>query len=81
MVHSTSSFESSIGFYGGLGLKSGSRGGVAYELAVRLYRFTIDEGDLAPRYEFFVVPPSEISGNFYYLTIEGAVLFDIPVGF
>ncbi|MFQ5868869.1 MAG: hypothetical protein ACE5JC_03085 [Candidatus Zixiibacteriota bacterium] len=64
-----------------MGLKSGSRGGVAYELAVKFYRLTIEEDDLAPRYEFFVAPPSEISGNFYYLTIEGVVHFDIPIGF
>jgi hypothetical protein len=69
MVDSILSYERSFGLYGGLGLKSGSRGGVAYELAVRFYRFTIDEGDLGPQYEFFVAPPSEMSGNFYYLTI------------
>lgn len=50
-------------------------------MAVKFYSFTIEEDDLAPRYEFFVAPPSEISGSFYYLTIEGAVLFDIPIGF
>jgi len=80
-VNSTSAFTSSIGFYGGLGLKSRSQGAVAYELAVKFYSLTIDEGELAPQYEFFVAPPSEITGSFYYLTIEGAVLFDIPIGF
>lgn len=80
-VDSSLSYERSSGLYGGLGLKSGSRGGVAYELTVKLYRFKIDEVDLVPRYEFFVAPPSEISGEFYYLTIEGAVLFDIPIDF
>lgn len=47
-VDSILSYERSFGLYGGLGLKSGSRGGVAYELAVKLYRFTIEEDDLAP---------------------------------
>jgi len=75
------SYERSFGLYGGLGLKSAGRGGVVYESAVKFYRFTIEEDDLAPRYEFFVAPLSEISGNFCYLTIEGAVLFDIPIGF
>ena len=75
------SYESSFGLYGGLGLKSASGGAVTYELAIRFYRFTIDEGDLGPQYEFFVAPPSEMSGNFYYLTVEGAVLFNIPASF
>lgn len=64
-----------------LALRSASRSGVAYELAVKFYRSASDEGDLVPRYGFSVSPPSEISGNFYYSTIEGAVLFDIPIGF
>gem|GEM_PF-4652628 len=57
-VVSILSYERSFGLYGGLGLKSGSRGGVAYELAVKFYRSASDEGDLVPRYEFFVAPLS-----------------------
>jgi hypothetical protein len=76
---STISYKSSLGFYGGLGLKSAPRGAVTYEFAIRLYRFSIEEGELAPQYELFVASPSEIGGKFYYLTVGAVVRFDIPL--